>query len=41
MDAWTFRKRLTVAVLALGFLLVVFDYVTGAEWFSAAVGMIA
>lgn len=40
MDAWTFRKRLTVGVLAAGLLLVCFDVLTGAEWFAAAVGMI-
>ena len=31
MDAWTFRKRITVAVLALIALGVVGDYLTGSQ----------
>ena len=37
MDAWTFRKRITVAVLALIALLVVGDYLTGSQGVAAMV----
>lgn len=35
MDAWTFRKRITVSVLCLLTLAVVYDYITGAEYAAA------
>ena len=35
MDAWTFRKRITVAALALLTLAVGFDVITGAEYLAA------
>ena len=42
MDAWTFRKRLTVCVLLAGLALVGFGLWKegGAEWFAAALGVI-
>jgi hypothetical protein len=40
VDAWTFRKRLTVGVLVIGLGLVCFDLMTGAEWFAAALQVV-